>query len=112
MSAVLTTMIYQVGDVTSAKKLFTTLLGAEPYADAPYYVGWRVGELEVGLTPKQQELNGLIGYYDVEDIVAALQSLVDAGATTLQEPRNVGGGLQVASVAVGDGNIIGLRQNP
>ncbi len=112
MSAVLTTMIYQVGDITSAKKLFTTLLDAEPYADAPYYVGWHVGELEIGLTPKQQELNGLIGYYDVEDIVAALQSLVDAGATTLQEPRNVGRGLQVASVAVGDGNVIGLRQNP
>ncbi len=112
MSAVLTTMIYQVSDITSAKKLFTALLDAEPYADAPYYVGWRVGDLEVGLTPKQQELSGLVGYYDVEDIAAALQKLVDAGATTIQEPRDVAGGLLVATVAVGDGNVIGLRQNP
>jgi len=112
MSALLTTMIYQVGDVASAKRLFTTLLDAEPYADAPYYVGWKVGGLEVGLTPKQPELDGLIGFYEVDDINTALQKLLDAGATTIQAPRDVAAGLLVATVAVGDGNVIGLRQSP
>jgi hypothetical protein len=26
-------------------------LGVAPYVDAPYYVGFKVGELEVGLDP-------------------------------------------------------------
>ena len=41
--------IYPVKDLDASKALFRTLLGAEPYADAPYYVGFRVDDQEFGL---------------------------------------------------------------
>ena len=45
------TVIYPVGDIAKAKALFGKLLGAEPYVDQAYYVGFRVGDQEVGLDP-------------------------------------------------------------
>jgi catechol 2,3-dioxygenase-like lactoylglutathione lyase family enzyme len=38
-----------VDDLDRARALFTAALGVEPYADTPYYVGFRVGDLEIGL---------------------------------------------------------------
>jgi len=32
-------IVYPVSDLAQAKKLYRTLLGVEPYADQPYYVG-------------------------------------------------------------------------
>jgi hypothetical protein len=45
------TVIYPVKDIARAKSLFSQLLGAEPYADQPYYVGFRVGDQDIGLDP-------------------------------------------------------------
>ena len=45
------TIIYPVKDLAQAKMRFRTLLGVEPYADQPYYVGFRVGDQEFGLDP-------------------------------------------------------------
>jgi catechol 2,3-dioxygenase-like lactoylglutathione lyase family enzyme len=45
------TIIVPVKDLAAAKALYAALLGVEPYADAPYYVGFRVGEQEIGLDP-------------------------------------------------------------
>ena len=45
------TIIYPVKDIARAKELFHSLLGVEPYADQPYYVGFRVGDQEIGLDP-------------------------------------------------------------
>ena len=36
-------IVYPVKDIAHAKALFREVLGVEPYADAPYYVGFRVG---------------------------------------------------------------------
>jgi predicted enzyme related to lactoylglutathione lyase len=102
-------VVYPVKDIDQAKKLYSTLLGVDPYADTPYYVGFKVGDMEVGLDPHGQS-NGPIMYSEVEDIKASLQQLVDAGAQTVQEPKDVGGGLLIATVKDADGNIIGLRQ--
>lgn len=44
-------ILYSVKDIAAAKKLFGTFLNAEPYVDQPYYVGYKVGDMEVGLTP-------------------------------------------------------------
>jgi hypothetical protein len=49
------TMIYPVKDVGRAKGLFGKLLSSEPHVDSPYYVGFRVGEQEIGLLPKGRE---------------------------------------------------------
>jgi hypothetical protein len=41
-------VVFPVKDVARAKTIYSTLLGAEPYVDAPYYVGFRVAGQEIG----------------------------------------------------------------
>jgi catechol 2,3-dioxygenase-like lactoylglutathione lyase family enzyme len=48
-------IVYPVKDLEAAKTLYGKFLGAEPYADSPYYVGYKLGNLEVGLVPGGQE---------------------------------------------------------
>jgi len=103
------TVIYPVQDLAKAKALFGSLLGVEPYADQPYYVGFRVNGQEIGLDPKGHK-HGMTVYYQVEDIQKSLQALLDAGAQVQQEVTDVGGGKLTAVVKDADGNIIGLIQ--
>jgi predicted enzyme related to lactoylglutathione lyase len=104
------TIIYPVKDIARAKTLFSKLSGVEPYADEPYYVGFRVGDQEIGLDPHGHE-EGLTAYWHVDDIKTALQALLDAGAQTLEDIKDVGGGRLIASVKDADDNIIGLLQS-
>lgn len=104
------TVVYPVQDIAKAKVFFRELLGVEPYADDPYYVGFKVGNQDIGLDPNGHK-EGMTVYYHVDDIKKSLKSLVDAGAKTIQEAKNVGGGRQIASVQDADGNIIGLIQD-
>ena len=108
------TVIYPVTDIAQAKKLYSKLLGVEPYADQVYYVGFRIGDQEIGLDPNghKQGMTGPVGYFHVSDMKQSLQSLVDAGAQIQQEVKDVGGGKLIASVKDADGNIIGLIQFP
>ena len=103
------TIIYPIKDLAHAKALFSKLLGIEPYADGPYYVGFRVGDQEIGLDPNGHK-QGMTGYYHVDDIKKSLQSLLDGGAQVQQEVKDVGGGRLTAFVKDVDGNIIGLIQ--
>jgi predicted enzyme related to lactoylglutathione lyase len=103
-------VVYPTKDVEAAKKIFSTLLGTDPYVDSEYYVGFRAGGLQVGLDPTGTA--GPICYWDVDDIAASVQSLVAAGATLDEAPHDVGRGLQIAKVRDADGNILGLRQSP
>ncbi len=73
------TVIYPVKDVTQAKTLFRKLLGVEPYADQPYYVGFKIGDQDIGLIPNGHNA-GMTAFYHVDDIKANLQILLDAGA--------------------------------
>ena len=57
-----------------------------------------------------QGMTGPVAYWHVGDVVATVQALVGAEATSLQEPTDVGGGKPVASVQDADGNVIGLIQ--
>ncbi|MGD0005486.1 MAG: VOC family protein [Anaerolineaceae bacterium] len=106
--------VYPVKDLAQAKKLYSQFLGIEPYADAAYYVGFRVGDQEIGLDPYgyTKGMTGPIGYRDVTDIRKSLQLLLDAGAQAQQEVTDVGGGMLIATVKDADNNIIGLRQSP
>ena len=108
------TVIYPVKDIAQAKRLYSTLLGVEPYADEAYYVGFRVGDQEIGLDPHghNQGTTGPVGYFHVSDIQQSLQALLDAGAHVQQEVKDVGGGKLIAWVKDADGNIIGLLQLP
>jgi predicted enzyme related to lactoylglutathione lyase len=46
----------------------------------------------------------------VDDVAQSLAALVAAGAETVQDPTDVGGGHLIALARDGDGNLIGLRQ--
>ncbi len=110
----ITTVIYPVKDLEQAKALYSKLFGKAPYADAPYYVGWKLGKMDIGLDPNGHKagLTGPVSYYEVDDIQASLQTLLDAGAQLLQAVKDVGGGKLIASVKDADGNTIGIMQNP
>jgi predicted enzyme related to lactoylglutathione lyase len=114
MSQGISVIIYPVKDIAAAKALYGTFLGVEPYADAPYYVGYRIGDQEIGLAPSYhgQGVTGPICFRETDDIKRSLNSLLEAGATTHEAPKDVGGGMLVASVKDVDGNVIGLRQSP
>ncbi|MGC0333753.1 putative enzyme related to lactoylglutathione lyase [Streptomyces sp. SAI-170] len=114
MTAGLKTIIYPVKDLERAKALFGALLGVEPYADEPYYVGYKDAGQDVGLDPHghAQGLTGPVPYWHVTDIRARLAALLEAGAAPLQDVRDVGGGRLIASVKDPDGNLVGLLQDP
>jgi predicted enzyme related to lactoylglutathione lyase len=106
--------IYPVKDIARAKTLCSKLLGIEPYLDEAYYVGFRVGDQEIGLDPNghSKGMTAPVGYWHVNDIKKSLQILLDAGAQAQQEVKDVGGGKLIASVKDADSNIIGLIQSP
>ena len=103
------TVVYPVKDVAKAKTFFRELLGVEPYADDSYYVGFKVGSQDIGLDPNGNK-EGMTVCYHVDDIHKSLKSLVDAGATTIQEIKDIGEGGLIASVKDADGNRVGLFQ--
>jgi predicted enzyme related to lactoylglutathione lyase len=105
------TVVYPVTDLARAKALFSTFLGIEPNADSPYYVGYKVGDQDIGLDPNGHKA-GMTAYYQVDNIKQSVQALLGAGAQILQEVHDVGGGRLIASVKDADGNIIGLLQDP
>jgi predicted enzyme related to lactoylglutathione lyase len=104
------TIIYPVKDVNKAKTLFRKLLEVEPYADQSYYVGFKVGDQDIGLVPSNPEA-GMTAFYHVDNIKNSLQILLDGGGTVIQDVKNVGGGRLIASIRDKESNIIGLIQN-
>jgi predicted enzyme related to lactoylglutathione lyase len=101
-------IVYPVKDIEKAKAFYGKFLGAEPYVESPYYVGYRVGDQEVGLDPNSKI--GPIAYTDVKDIKSSLLAIVKVGAEVVQDVKEVGGGLLIAQVKDVDGNVVGLRQ--
>ena len=100
-------IVYPVKDLEAAKAFYTKYLGVEPYADAPYYVGYRVGDQEIGLDPNG---TSVVGYVEVSDIEVSLEELRSVGAVMEQDVKDVGGGLLIAQVKDADGNVLGFRQ--
>ena len=111
MTAGIQTIIYPTKDLGTAKAVFTSLLGP-PAMDEPYYVGWNVAGQDIGLDPNghAKGMTGPVPYWNVSDIHGVLKSLVEAGAETVQDVKDVGDGKLIASVRDTDGNPIGLIQ--
>jgi len=101
-------IVYPVKDIEKAKAFFGKFLDVEPYVESPYYVGYRVGDQEVGLDPNSKI--GPIAYTDVKEIKSSLQTMVKVGAEVVQDVKEAGGGLLIAQVKDIDGNVVGLRQ--
>lgn len=108
-----TLIVYPAADMTKAKRFFRELTGADPYADSPQYVGYKSGDMEIGLVPNADNRQACgLAYWTVSDIEASVKSLVEAGGTVVQEITDVAYGLLVASVKEPNGAIVGLRQFP
>ncbi|WIX99871.1 VOC family protein [Amycolatopsis mongoliensis] len=109
------TVLHPVTDLTAAKAVYTALLGIEPQADAPYYVGYDTEGQHIGLVPngaQQQGMTGPVSYWHVSDIAAKLAEVTAAGAKVKDEPKDVGNGRLVATFTDADGNVLGLLQDP
>ncbi|MFJ7904953.1 VOC family protein [Streptomyces sp. NPDC096198] len=108
------TIIYPAKDLAGSKAVFSALLEVEPYADQPYYVGFRTAGQEIGLDPNghAKGMTGPVPYWVVADIRTRLAALLEAGAELLQDVQDVGGGKLIASVKDPDGNLVGLTQDP
>ena len=104
-------LVYTTKDVEEAKKLFTSLLGTEPYIDGPDYVGYRTEGREIGIDPNGSS-SGPIAYWQAEDIAAKVAKLTGVGWQVTSDPKDGGGGMLVAQLSDGNGSTIGLRQGP
>ena len=112
MTTGIRTVIYPVADLARARALFGVLLCADPVVDAPYYAQFDADGQAIGLDPHghRHGQSGPVAYWHVDDVAQSLAALVAAGAETVQDPTDVGGGDLVALARDGDGNLIGLRQ--
>ena len=108
------TVLHPVSDLARAKPVYAALLGIQPQADAPYYVGFDAGGQHIGLVPggSQEGMTSPVAYWQVADIEAKLAEVTAAGATLNEPPRDVGGGRLVATFSDPDGNVLGLLQDP
>ena len=105
--------VVPVRDLEGAKAVYGALFGA-PHTDQAYYVGYRVGEQEIGLNPNghAQGMTGPVVFWNVDDIEKAVAALVDAGGTVTAPATDVGGGTTIATVADAEGNSVGLITGP
>ena len=108
------TVLVPVSDVGTSKAVYAALLGMEPQADAPYYVGFDAAGQHIGLVPGggPQGMTSPVTYWQVSDIEAKLAEVTAAGGTVKEHPRDVGGGRLVATFTDLDGNVLGLLQDP
>jgi predicted enzyme related to lactoylglutathione lyase len=104
------TVLHPVTDLARAKTMYTALLGIEPMADGPYYVGYEAEGQQIGLVPGG-DMTSPVAYWHVADIEAKLAEVTAAGAAVTQSPRDVGAGRLVATFTDPDGNVLGLIQD-
>lgn len=116
MFKALCTVKYAVPDLAAAKAWYTKASGVEPYFDEPFYVGFNVGGWELGLDPDLTAVTngpgGAVAYWGVEDVDAAVRHLTGLGATVVDPPQEVGGGIVVATLKDPWGNLVGVIKNP
>jgi predicted enzyme related to lactoylglutathione lyase len=112
----LRTAIYVVDDLAAARDWYAGVVGAAPYFDEPFYVGFSVGGFELGLMATEGAdapgVGGTRVYWGVSDADAALGRLVAAGATVRDDVQDVGGGIRTATVTDPFGNVLGVIENP
>ena len=112
----LRTVIYRAGGgvLQEAAAWYTSVLGQAPYFSEPFYVGFNVGGFELGLDPDAERPagEGVLAYWGVDDVDAALALLLERGAKPHRDVQDVGGGIRLASVVDPFGNVVGIIQNP
>jgi predicted enzyme related to lactoylglutathione lyase len=105
------TVLHPVTDLEKAKKVYAALLGTEPMADSPYYVGFEAEGQQIGLVPNS-DATSPVTYWHVADIEGKLAEVTAAGAEVKEKPHDVGQGRLVATFTDPDGNVLGLIEDP
>ncbi|RRJ87574.1 glyoxalase [Gulosibacter macacae] len=105
-------IIVPVTDLARARDFYRVLTEVDPFVDSEHYVGFMVGEMQIGLAKGNPGPGGPAIYWKTDDIEASQRALVAAGGALGTGPNEVGGGLQVATVTDPDGNTVGLSQPP
>lgn len=121
------TISFWADDVKAARAWYSDLFGMAPYfqrpdAENPAYIEFRLGDYEdeFGIIDARYAPHnaaacrgGAIMYWHVDDVNAALEQLLAAGATLFEPvtPRGDGGWV-TASVLDPFGNILGIMTNP
>ena len=110
------TIKYAVPDLAAAKAFYAKASGVAPYFDEPFYVGFNIAGDELGLDPDLSVApngpGGTVAYWGVSDIAKAAAHLLQCGAREIEAPKEVGGGIKVATYADPWGNFIGIIENP
>ncbi|WP_424535395.1 VOC family protein [Sphaerisporangium viridialbum] len=122
----LTTVNYWADDVAAAAEWYAELLGVEPYFNRqgpdgrPAYIEFRIGDYqhELGIVDSRYSPSGpaagpagVIMYWHVDDLTAALDRLRSMGAKDHEAPTERGPGFVTASVVDPFGNILGIMYN-
>jgi predicted enzyme related to lactoylglutathione lyase len=113
LTGMIKTVLHPVSDLAASKEIYAALLGVQPQADSPYYVGFDTEGQHIGLVPNggPQGMTSPVAYWHVPDIEAKLAEVTAAGATVKEPAHDVGGGRLVATVTDPDGNVLGLLQD-
>lgn len=110
------TIKYAVPDLAAAKAFYRKATGVDPYFDEPFYVGFNIAGYELGLDPDLSVApngpGGTVAYWGVAKIEPAFEHLRQCGAKVVEEPKEVGEGIKVATLADPWGNFIGIIENP
>ena len=109
----LRTALYYAPDLMAAKSWYASVLGMEPYVDEQFYVGFKIGNTELGLDPDVKDTPGgnagVIVYWAVEDVIAVRDRLLELGATQRGEVQEMES-ICAATVLDPFGNILGIIQ--
>ncbi|TAE52264.1 MAG: VOC family protein [Bacteroidetes bacterium] len=112
----LRTTIYKVSDLAAARDWYSRVLGAAPYFDEVFYIGFNVAGYELGLQPEEEtpaaKPETVLTYWGVADVASAYEHLLTLGAEEHEAPTDVGSGIIIATVRDPWGNIFGLICNP
>jgi predicted enzyme related to lactoylglutathione lyase len=107
---------YFAKDTCQAKAWYSKVLNRQPYFDQPFYVGFKVGGYELGITPDEtptpKRAESGVAYWGVEDAHAAYKRLLDAGAAPFEPVEDVGEGILIGSVHDPFGYVLGVIQIP
>jgi predicted enzyme related to lactoylglutathione lyase len=108
----LRTVIYPSADLDADKAWWANLLGAQPYFDQPFYVGFNVAGYELGLLPDADPADGSLVYWGVDDVAAAVEQALAAGSAVHTPLADVGDEIVTATVKTPAGTIVGFIYNP
>ena len=104
-------IIYYVTDIDKAKQWYSSILNTQPIFDTPFAVIFNVGDCSLSLSMNNSPLSGTTErievYWEVDDVDAAYQRLMESGAkihTPVKDVLNI----RIAKVIDPFGNVIGI----